>query len=211
MTRKHFIERIRREIYGEMPRDDASITEGLVNNLLNDAIAVAAKTNYSDSIRMGDIGHVNNSFYIKFKNIAVTQSENFLWKVQLPQIPVGIGANEGVSVLTFKGADGVLSQNCVPLTQNQVTFIENVRKPQNKILYYSEGDSLYVFSTIVLSAYTANVTMVSGGDSTDLNSTLNVPPDYYPIMQEYLLKQLSFEQSRVRDVTEDGLDGGDRQ
>ncbi len=76
----------------------------------------------------------------------------------------------------------------------------------NKLLAYSQGKFIYVLSTIQLQQYTANVTMVSGGLSTDLNSELNVPADYHPIMVEYLKKQLMFERQVPVDVTNDGLD-----
>ena len=48
--------------------------------------------------------------------------------------------------------------------------------------------------------------MVSAGDSTDLNSTLNVPQDYFPAMVEYIKQQLVFERMQPVDVQSDGLD-----
>ena len=48
--------------------------------------------------------------------------------------------------------------------------------------------------------------MVSGGDSTDLNSTLIVPDDYVPMIVEYIKGQLAFERSRPIDVSNDGVD-----
>ena len=71
---------------------------------------------------------------------------------------------------------------------------------------YSEGEFVYVISDIPLNQYTAQVTMVSGGDSTDLDSTLNVPPDYFPVMMQYLQQQLLLEKNQPKDVTNDGLD-----
>ena len=63
-----------------------------------------------------------------------------------------------------------------------------------------------MLSTLLLNQYTFNVTMVSGGDSTDLNSTLNVPSDYWPIMVEYIKQQLVFERNQPVDVSNDGSD-----
>jgi nitrate reductase assembly molybdenum cofactor insertion protein NarJ len=57
-----------------------------------------------------------------------------------------------------------------------------------------------------LSNYTASVTLVSGGDSTDLNSTLNVPGDYVPVMLEYIQKQLLLMKSTPKDLANDGQD-----
>ena len=60
MTRKIFIERILRQIYNGQPSDDSSITFNQVNQWLNDAIGVAAKKNYTDSIQMDGVAYVNN-------------------------------------------------------------------------------------------------------------------------------------------------------
>ena len=60
MTRKTFIERILRQIYNGQPSDDSNITFNLVNQWLNDAIGVAAKKNYTDSIQMDGVAYVNN-------------------------------------------------------------------------------------------------------------------------------------------------------
>lgn len=153
------------------------------------------------------IAYVNNSFYTNFKNLAVTEDEQFVYKVELPQIPFGIGYNEGISTLQFKDNESrQLSQNVVWLTQNQKTFSQNMRPIPNKILAYSQGKFVYILSTLLLSSYTANVTMVSGGDSTDLDSELNVPSDYIPVMTDYIIKQLLLERNNPVDATNDGLD-----
>jgi len=207
MLRRTFIERVRRQIYNGQPPSEATITVGLVNNYLNDAVAVAAKTNYTDSLKLDGIAYVNNSFYTTFKSLAVASDEINLWKVTLPQIPVGIGYNEGLETLVFKDSDGSqLSFPVVWLSQNQRSFQRGMRDIPNKLLAYSEGEFVYVISDIPLNQYTAQVTMVSGGDSTDLDSTLNVPPDYFPVMMQYLQQQLLLEKNQPKDVTNDGLD-----
>lgn len=207
MTRRQFIERVRRQIYGGQPSDDASITVGLVNNYIGDAVAVAAKTNYVDTGRLDGISCVNNSFYTKFKNLSVSPDEQFVWKITLPQIPVGVGANEGVSTLVFKDAESnQLSYPVIWLTENQVSFQKGMRSIPNKLLAYPEGDLIYIMSTIMLSQYTAQVTMISGGDAADLDSTLNVPPDYFPTMMQYLQQQLLLEKAQPVDSANDGLD-----
>lgn len=207
ITRGAYIERIRRLIYGGHPSDDATITEGLVNNYLSDAIAVAAKTNYKDSLQLDGIAYVNNSFYTTFKNLTVSSDEQFLWKITLPEIPVGIGANEGVSTLKFKdSASNQLSYPVVWLNENQLSFQQGMRQIPNKLLAYPQGTFVYVMSTIQLSQYKAQVTMISGGDSTDLDSILNVPPDYFPIMQQYIFQQLNIEHNQPKDLVNDGED-----
>jgi hypothetical protein len=53
--------------------------------------------------------------------------------------------------------------------------------------------------------------MVSGGDSTDLNSELNVSPDYFPVMVQYIREQLMFERSIPQDTDNDGQDNNLKQ
>ena len=181
-------------------------TFNLVNQYLNQAIGVAAKQCYKESMQLEAVGYVNNSFYTTFKGLAVTKDENFLWKVTLPQIPIGIGYNEGISTMVFKDSTGQVSMPVVWLSENQKSFINNMRQVPNKLLGYYEGQYAYVISTIILSAYTVNVTMISGGDSSDLSSTLNLPDDYFPIVTEYIKAQLGFEKAQVQDTTNDGSD-----
>lgn len=206
MTRQFFIERVLRQVYGGFPTDDSAITVNLVNTYLNDAIAVAAKQNYKESIQLDGVGYVNNSFYSIFKGLSISKDETFLWQITLPQIPVGIGQNEGVSNLIFKSSDGQLSFNGVPLSVNQHTFSRSMRPIPNKILYYPLGLYLYAISSINLAQYTASVTMISGGDSTNLSSTLNIPDDFVPIVVEYLKQQLGFEKAQAQDSSNDGVD-----
>lgn len=207
MTRNIFIERILRQIYNGQPSDDSNITYSLVNQWLNDAIGLAAKKNYTDGIQMDGIAYVNNSFYTTFKDLTVELGniDNVTYSIDLPQIPVALGKNEGIATLQFV-KDKLASQTAIPLSINQVAYIDNLRPIQNKILYWTEGKNIYAKSLIPLTAYTANVRMVSGGDSTDLNSTLIVPDDYVPMIVEYIKGQLAFERSRPIDVSNDGVD-----
>lgn len=206
-TRRQYIEQVRRQIYGSQPSNDAEITVQLVNQWLNQAIGYAAKSNYVDTLKLDGIAYVNNSFYTTFKTLAVTSNEQFLWRVTLPEIPVGIGYNQGVETLIFKdSSSNQLSYPVVWLSQNQRSYQRGMREIPNKLLAYPEGTYIYIMSTIMLSDYTAQVTMVSGGDSTDLDSILNVPPDYFNIMTEYLKTQLMFQRQVPVDSTNDGAD-----
>jgi hypothetical protein len=206
LTRRQYIEQIRRQIYGGPPSDDATITVNLVNQWLNQAIGVAAKTNYKDSITLDGIAYVNDSFYTTFKGIAITVDENFLWKVTLPHLPMGLGANNGVSTLQIKENTVNISQPVVWLTQSQRSYYSNMRNLPNKILAYMEGEFIFIITPLLLSDYTASVTMVSGGSPTNLDATLNIPPDYMPIITDYLKKELLFERSVPVDDVNDGRD-----
>jgi len=205
MTRYSFIERILRQIYNGQPSDDSSITYNQVNQWLNDAIALAARKNYTDSIQMDGIAYVNNSFYTTFKSLPVVSENVTTFKIVLPVIPVALGKNEGVATLQFIG-EGKISQTAIPLSINQVGYIDSLRTIQNKLLYWIEGQNIFVKSSILLSQYTANVRMISGGDSTNLQSTLIIPDDYIPMMIEYIKAQLAFERSRPIDTSNDGVD-----
>lgn len=81
-----------------------------------------------------------------------------------------------------------------------------MRAIPNKLLGYYQGNIAYIKSTLMLSDYTATVSMVSGGLSNDLDGTLNVPGDYIPMMQEYIVKQLILERMQPVDKNNDGAD-----
>lgn len=206
MLRGTFIERCLRQIYGQQPTDDANISYNLVNVWLNDAIGLAAKTNYKENIQVDGIDYVNNGFYTTFKALAIVQDERFLFKITLPEIPLGLGKTKGVSTIQAKDKNGNLSLPWIPISEDQKGYIQNMRPIPNKILYYPEGTFCYAISPLSLWQYTASVSMISGGDSTDLDSILNVPPEYYPVMTDYIMKQLAFEQSRPQDNAKDGAD-----
>ena len=206
MTRNQLIEQILRQIYGGYVSDDASITPMLVNQYIDQAVAFAAKANYTDNIKLEGVSFVNNSFYTTFKNLVPSKDERNLWKITLPQVPVGIGVSEGISTLQFKDENGLLSYPCIPLSQNQKTYFQTMTPLPNKTLFYVEGGNVFVVTNIQLDGYTASVTMVSGGDSTDLNSVLNVPSDYIPVMIDYIQKQLLLEKTTPKDLANDGQD-----
>lgn len=185
-------------------RDDSEMTDNLVNLYLNDAIAEAAKLNYKEAIQIDGIGYVNNSFYTSFKGIDVVPDEQFIYKLTLPQVPIGLGKNEGVSTLEFKLPDGSLSLTAIPISENEVGYYRSMRPIPNKILYWPEGTFLYAQSTIPLWRYKANVRMVSGGDASDLESTINVPDDYFRPITDYIRGQLNFEKMTPKDLVNDG-------
>jgi|TARA_R110000868_G_scaffold410073_1_gene697102 hypothetical protein len=207
MTRNALIERVLRQIYNGQPSDDSNITYNLVNQWLNDAIGLAAKKNYTDNIQIDGIAYVNNSFYTTFTDITINAEtvDSVTYSVALPVIPYALGRNEGVAMLQFVG-DKKTSQTAMPLSMNQVAYQEQLRPIQNKILYWIEGKKIYVKSAIPLTSYKATLRLISGGDSTDLTSTLVVPDDYIPHIIEYIKGQLAFEKSRPIDTSNDGVD-----
>src|ERR1017187_10480873 len=122
LNRYQICERALRQAFGEQPSDDSNITINLVNSYLNDAIGVAARQNYKEALQIDGISYVNNSFSTTFKGLAITKDEQNYYKITLPQIPIGIGANEGCSRVVFKDSTGFISLEGVFLTQNQSTY-----------------------------------------------------------------------------------------
>lgn len=207
MQRRELIERCLRFVYGGFPTDDATITNNLVNSYINDGVALVAKQNYKENYALDGISYVNNSFYARFKNLPVTFEEKYLYRIIIPQIPLGIGRNEAISTLQFKdGFGNNLSYPCIPLSEAQRGYFQTLKPIPNKTLWYPEGQYAYVISTINLTQYTALVVMVSGGDKTDLTSTLNVPDDYIQAIQDYVIKMLMAERQQPVDAQNDGLD-----
>lgn len=211
-TRRAIIQRVLRQAYGGIVSDDSMITELLANQYLNDALGYVAKSNYVDSIKIDGISYVNNSFYTTFSGLTITQEDIFTYRVTLPQIPIGIGQNEGVASLRLQSSsqngNTGKSLDCVPMSMNQVAINGQRRKIPNKYEYWPEGGYLYIQTTgqEINLGYTAIVRMVSGGDSTDLDSQLNIPDDYMGGIIEYFKAQLGFELSRVQDSSNDGAD-----
>jgi hypothetical protein len=207
MDRYTFCERALRQIYGEQPTDDSNITINLVNSWLGDATAFAAKKNWTDNIGIDQIAYLNNSFYTTFRGVPIVdEGEIFLYKLTLPEIPIGVGRNEAISTLQFVDSSGNVSDPAIPLSQAQVGYSRGQRPIPNKISYYPEGIFCYIISTLIMTDYTGKIKMVSAGDSTDLNSILNVPQDYFAPMVEYIKMQLSFERAQRKDEQNDGQD-----
>lgn len=206
ITRKQFLERELRQVFSGYNRDDAEITFNLANHWLNDAIGVAAKQCYREAIDIDGVGYVNGSFYTTFKNINITADEKFLWKITLPDLPVGIGRNEGISTFQLKDGNNAVSLPVVWLSEAQKGYYQSMRPIPGKALAYSQREFVYIISTILLNQYTATVSMISSGDGADLDSILNVPADYFPIMVEYIKKQLLAERLTPEDTTNEGSD-----
>lgn len=205
MTRKTYIEQIRRLIYNGQPSDDATITVGLVNTVLNQAIGIAAQKNWNDSIVLDGVQYVNGGFYSTYKNLTIYREEYGLFRIELPHVPIGLGADMGVATCTV--FDGTLNSYPIAwLTQNQRTFARGMRQIPNTLLGYLENKNIYIESVFPLTSMTAKVTMISGGDSTDLSSTLNVPDDYIDTMTQYLVKYFMLERMQPVDNQNDGED-----
>ena len=205
ISRYELAERIQRVIYNGLPTDDATITIPVINLWINDGLAVAAKKNYAESLQIEGVAYINNSFYTTYKGLTITPDESQIWKFSLPQIPLGLGRNEGISTVQFKG-DGKVSFTAIPLSQNQVGYADTLRVVPNKIFYWNEGQTVYVKSAIQMNNYTATVRMVSGGNSSDLDSVLNIPDDYVADVIGYVVKLLMTERSQPIDTTNDGMD-----
>lgn len=206
MTRRTFIERTLRQIYNGMPSDDSEITYNLVNIWLSDGIGAAAKKNYTDNFQLEGVGFVNNSFYSTFKGIVIEEEDRNLYTATLPQLPFGIGQTDGTPIVIFKDGNKTLSYPAVMLSENQVGIQRQMRRIPNKIICYTEGIYLKIITSIIMTPYTVNATLVSGGDANDLDSELNIPADYMSVCVEYIKSQLLFERKMIPDLANDGQD-----
>lgn len=205
ISRYELAERIQRVIYNGLPTDDATITIPVINLWINDALAATAKKNYAESLQIEGIAYINNSFYTTYKGIAITQDEEGLWKFSLPQIPLGLGRNEGIITVQFK-REGKVSLTAIPLSQNQVGYVDTLKVVPNKTFYWNEGQTVYVKSLLLMNLYTATVRMISSGVSSDLDSVVNIPDDYMADVINYVFKFLMTERSQPLDLTNDGND-----
>lgn len=204
MLRSVYIEKTLRQLYNGYPTDDSDITVGLVNVWLSEGVAEAAKQNYKDTAVMDGVAYVNNGFYSTFKGIAITADEKFTWKLTLPELPVGLGTSFGLERIQLKDDGRNITLPLIPISANQRTYFQSMRNIPTKTVYYQEGGFVYIYSSLLLNQYTASVSMISGGDSTDINSELNVPPDYLSVVDAYIGKMLAGELSRPRDIANDG-------
>lgn len=204
MLRSVYIEKTLRQLYGGYPTDDSDITPGLINVWLSEGVAEAAKQNYKDTAVMDGVAYVNNGFYSTFKGISISADEKFSWKLTLPELPVGLGTSFGIDRIQLKDDLKNITFPLIPISANQRTYFETMRAIPNKTVYYQEGGFVYIYSTLLLNQYTASVSMISGGDSTDLNSELNVPPDYLSVVDAYIGRMLMAELKQPKDLSNDG-------
>lgn len=207
MTRRTYIEALLRQIYGDQPRDDSAISINLVNVWLTGGIAAAVKANYKEAIALEGISYINNGFYSTFTGLTITvdTSDNFLYSLTLPSVPYALGMTDGVSSLQFK-KDGQVSDSAIFLSQNQWAYRNNIRRIPNKIICCPEGDLIKIQSVLPLWSYEGIVTMVSTGISTDLDSVLHLPDDYFPVITDFVRQQLGLQRAAPQDVSDDGMD-----
>lgn len=212
MIRGQFLESILMAVYGQKPSDDAEITYNLVNLYLSEGLGVATQAAYKGAIQLDGVGYVNNGFYSTFSGISISQdtTDNLCYKLELPEIPVGIGNSMGLAEIRFKD-DGFTSLPGIPLSMNQWGYFDSMRPIANKILYLQEGKFVRAKTPLILTDFTATVKMVSGGVASDLNSELNVPPDFLPVVRQYIIEKLIAERAVPVDVYNDGSDNNLKQ
>lgn len=207
MRRDVFIELVSRKVHGGFASDDSQITNNLIATYVEPAIGVAAQKNYTDNLQIEGIGYVNSSFYTTFKNLPIVSDGNMTWKVTLPELPQGLGAIDGISRFVIKDdSSPQITMPIVLMNQAQAGIYRGMRLIPNKTLGWPEGEFIYLMSTNILSQYTGQVTMISGGDSTDLDSELNIPANYLPIMIDWICQKLIEERMTPQDRSNDGND-----
>jgi hypothetical protein len=213
MVRGAYIERILMQIYGQKVTDDAEITFNLVNLYLNDGIGVAAKTCYKEAVQLDGVAYVNNGFYCTFSGLIISadDTDNLCYKLTLPEIPTGIGRNEGMAELRIKDTNGFTSLPVIPVSINEWGYADSMRPIPNKILGLQEGNLVRMKTSLIMTDFTGTAKIISGGVASDLNSELIVPPDYFPVITQYIREQLILERSIPTDSVNDGQDSNLKQ
>lgn len=217
MQRNALIQRIWQQVSGGYASDDSMLTPELINQYVGDGIGIAAQLAYVGSIKLDGIAYINNSFAYTYSGLTITQEDIFTYKVALPQIPFALGQNEGLQSLKIQsdnpnGATGK-SYDCIPMTLNQISINNGRRKIFGKYEYWYEGEYAYVQTTgqDLSIGFTAIARLISGGDSSDLTSTVNIPDDYIPTIIQYVQKQLGIELMMPQDVSNDGVPNNTKQ
>lgn len=205
MTRRVLIEQIRRMLYGGVPTDDANVSEKEINLYINEALAYMAKINYTDSIKLDGIESISDSFYLTFKNLAITKdNDTGYYSLDLPQVPLGLARGYGISTVTFPTSTG-LAKSPIPISVRELDYMDSLKQPPSKIFYWPEGKKLWFKSYTNLVGRFAIVRMVST-ETADLDSELNVPQEYITDIINLVMNQLRPRKGALQDSTNDGLD-----
>ena len=205
MTRKVLIEQIRRILYGGVPNDDASISENEINIYLNEALALMAKINYTDAIKLDGIETVSDIFYATFSGLAISKDNTTgYYYATLPQVPLGLARGYGISTVTFPTSTG-LAKSPIPISVRELDYMDNLKQPPSKIFYWPEGKKLWFKSYTNLVGKEAIIRMVSTESST-LDDELNVPQEYISDIINTVLNQLKIRKGTPEDSVNDGVD-----
>lgn len=205
MTRKVLIEQIRRMLYGGVPNDDASISENEINIYLNEALALMAKINYTDAIKLDGIETVSDVFYATFSGLAISKDNTTgYYYATLPQVPLGLARGYGISTVTFPTSTG-LAKSPIPISVRELDYMDNLKQPPSKIFYWPEGKKLWFKSYTNLVGKEAIIRMVSTESST-LDDELNVPQEYISDIINMVLNQLKIRKGTPEDSVNDGVD-----
>lgn len=205
MTRNELIAQIRRMYYGGVPAEEASLREKEVNQYINQAIALVAKENYVDYIKMDGVENVDDAFYATFKNFSISKdNDTGYYYTTLPHPPVGLSRGYGIADVTFPVNTG-LAKNPIPISPRELEYVDMVKTPPSKIFFWCEGDKLYFKSYINLIGKSPIVRMISTENS-DLNAEINVPVEYIPSMINWIMTQLNIRKQMSGDLIREGVD-----
>jgi hypothetical protein len=205
MTRNELIAQIRRMYYGGVPAEEASLREKEVNQYINQAIALVAKENYVDYIKMDGVENVDDAFYTTFKNFSISKdNDTGYYYTTLPHPPIGLSRGYGIADVTFPVSTG-LAKNPIPISPRELEYVDMVKIPPSKIFFWCEGDKLYFKSYINLVGKSPIVRMISNENS-DLNAELNVPAEYIPSMINWIMTQLNIRKQMSGDLIREGVD-----
>lgn len=206
MTRRQYAQLIIQQIYNGPPPADATVTINQVNLYLNGGIAAAIKANYVEGIKIDGVKYVNDSFYLTFSGLSIVKddTQNFIYTIALPAIPVALGANEAISHIELS-KQGQTSAPVILLNNQDWGRRNGMRKIGGRIIGRYINKTVELESNALLFNHKANVTMVSGGP-TDLSTEINIPDDFMGTIIAFVREQLLIEKSRPIVAANDGKD-----
>src|ERR1044072_4906674 len=203
-TRRHIIELLIRQMASGFPSDDFSITPGIINQYLNSAIAFAIKNQYKEEIQLNGIESIADAVYATFSGLVITKDAvTGLYNITLPQQTVGIGAGWDISSFVMVTGSGAKLFG-YPNTQRELAFLYNGAKGCNDVFFTVVKDKMEIHSCKDITKYKGRVTMIVT-QSTDLDSVMNVPDTYMPIIIDYITKTLGVMMNMPVDISSDGV------
>lgn len=199
-------EMIQRALLNSFMSDDSDFSLSLINQYLNAGIGVAIRTSYKDEIQINGAEGVADAFYATFTSMTITADStmpgNYL--ITLPQQTVGIGAGWDISsFIMVKGSGAKLIG--YPITQKEVSYLYTNPKPCDGVFFWTEADRMNIHSCKDLTKYKGRVTMLVS-QSNDLDSPMNIPDGYLPIIIDYMIKTLGPLLNIPIDISSDGVD-----
>lgn len=205
-TRGIVCEMLQRVLLNSFASDDTDLTISLINQYLNSGIALAIKSSYKDELQLNGIEGVADGFYATFHGLIITADTNLPgnYIITLPQPTVGVGV--GFDITAFIMVRGSGSKMIgYPIAQKEVGYLYTNPKPCDGVFFWTVNDKMNINSCKDLTKYKGIVTMLVS-QSNDMDSTINIPDGYMPVIVDYMIKTFAPMLNISVDISSDGVD-----